>query len=208
MGRIVSPPALAQAPTYDFVACDSTIFQDNQLNVKPSSTPNGWKRVGGKISVQQKDSSRCLSIDQYYTKFSPILKAKSTLGSRWTLELDMWLDAAYDGNPGVQIGLEGKGEVLRLVPNRDDFSMQLSSTRETAATPDDISHDLYYNRWLHLELSFSNNVLTVYCNHHYVMASPALPSAITALLFYGDASTGMNMLLKDVRIAVPKRKAS
>ncbi len=199
MGRVIGQ-AQSSETHYDFVPGDSTLFDDRPLDAL-SSAPSGWKILGGKASVILNANERCVSIDQYYTKMSPKMKSKSVLGKRWTIEFDTWLAAGYDGNPGVSLIFMGKAEIAHFTPNRDEFSLTLGSNRVSTPTPASVVHELYYDRWHHIELQFEDNVLKVFCNHEFVLSSPAWNQSPTSLLLVGDASSNMSMLFKNFRIA-------
>ncbi|MFN8361488.1 MAG: OmpA family protein [Candidatus Kapaibacterium sp.] len=202
MGKICAQETqqIPVAP-YDFVPGDSILFVDDHHADTDGAVPSRWKITGGKALVQTLDNQRCIAIRQYYTKLVPKMSNAAYLPASWTLEFDYWLDAGYDGNPGVAIALMGKEEVVAIIPNKYELFAEMKSGRQSAQNPPELYSDNFYNKWIHIAISYQNKTLNVYENQYKVLTVPNIENKVTSLMVRGDESSEMKMLFKNFRLA-------
>ena len=195
-GQEASPSSYS---SYDFIPGDSTIFEERHNDA--SSTLSQWKVTGGSAVAEDFQSQRCISIKKYYTKLIPLFKKNEYLTSDWSIEYDTWLDAGYEGNPGITIRLNAKDERVVIVPNKDDFTVSIKGERRSAPTPEEFAAEKFFNRWNHIAISYVKRTLTVYANQYKVMTWPDVDLGVTNLTVTGDQSPDLPMLFKNFRIA-------
>ncbi|MFT3908890.1 MAG: OmpA family protein [Ferruginibacter sp.] len=186
--------------SYDFLPGEKTLFEDNLFNDKMNAAPLNWKINDGEAIIGEENNVKFVSIKKYYTKLFP--KSLSALPDVFTIEYDTWLDAGYDGNPGVEIHLMGSGdEEAVITPNRDRCSCKYPGGEENGETPVAIRGENFYNRWNHIAISYSKKSLTVYVNQFKVFSIPDCKIKAGGILVTGNTSQDMKILFKNFRVA-------
>ncbi len=194
---------------YDFVAGEKILFDDNLVNDKLDAKPLGWTTEGGKAVVSSELGDKSISIREYYTKLSPLLKNLKSLPDTFTVEYDTWLDAGYDGNPGVEIHfVNGEQEIL-ITPNKHDISCSFPEDgRESKGNPEAyFGENKFYNRWVHISIAYIKKRLIVYLDQYKMLDIANSKLKPIKILLTGNTSQDMKILFKNFRLAtkIPKK---
>lgn len=188
---------------YDFVPGDEILFEDDFRAGQDGEFAEHWKLMGGQGVVNTKGDDRFFSITKYYTALTPLIKAKSYLPENFTIEFDTWLDAKYDGNPGIMIAFNNGDDalaVLNTAANEVDFSFP--GGRLTGELPKALADNgAYYNKWHHFAIAVKGKQVKIYCDQYRVLVAPDAAFKAATVVVKGDASEGMNMLFKNFRLA-------
>lgn len=186
---------------YGFLPGEKTIFEDNLFNDKIAAAPLSWKTEGGEAKVEDDNNIKCISIKQYYTKLSPKLTV-AKLPEEFSIEYDTWMDAGYDGNPGIEIHLLSTADEEALItPNRDQVYCRYPGGETNKETPEAIRGENFYNKWNHVAIVYSKKSLTVYVNQFHMFTIPDCKINSPKLIVSGNASQEMKMFFKNFRIA-------
>jgi outer membrane protein OmpA-like peptidoglycan-associated protein len=194
----------SQYNAYDFVAGEKVIFEDNFKDDKPGTLPARWKTLGGQAVVMEQGAEKIISILKYYTAIAPRLKTPTYLPKTYTLEFDYYLDAAYEGNPGVFVSFRNAAneETANIIPNKLNTSFgKPGMDNLTGENPPDILNEAFYNKWHHIAISYGNNQMKIYINQHNVLNVPQCDFTATSIVMAGNASENMNMFFKNFRLA-------
>ena len=187
---------------YDFIPGSRIIFEDDFRDDTDGEFPSHWKLSGGQGVVNTLDSDRVFAITKFYGDFSPNIKKAAYLPAQYTIEFDTWLDAGYDSNEGTmiefRIGKETKGSITT---SRSSFTFYAGSTKLSGDLPAPIANENYLNKWHHIAIAVNNTQIKVYCDAYRVLVVPNCNFKATNLALGGNASEGMNMLVKNVRLA-------
>jgi outer membrane protein OmpA-like peptidoglycan-associated protein len=189
---------------YDFVPGEKVLFEDNFKDDKEGTAPAHWKLLGGQALVKVVNNEYTVSINEYYTGLAPKMKTASYLPASYTIELDYYLDAGYEGNPGVMVSFQNAAgeEVANIIPNKLNTSFGRPGTDNlTGENPPDILNENFYNKWHHIAMAYSNNHMTIYINQHKVLDIPETNFKATAFVLQGNASGNMPMYFKNFRFA-------
>lgn len=195
---------LSAYTNYDFVAGEKVIFEDNFNDDKPNAIPSRWKTQGGQATVMEQGAEKLVSVLAYYTVLSPKLKTPAYLPKTYTLEFDYYLDAGYDGNPGVFVSFRNAAneETANIIPNKLNTSFGKPGTENlTGENPADILNEAFYNKWHHIAIWYGNNQMKIYINQHKVLDIARCDFSATAIAMCGNASQNMNMYFKNFRLA-------
>lgn len=187
---------------FDFIPGDDILFEDHFTDDQGGEFPKHWNLVSGQGVIADIDSSKVFVVSTYYGKYSPRMKTKAYLPQKYTLEYDTWLDAAYDSNPGVGIEFQVGGEkVAELVTDHALFTLYYPDGKLQADLPKPIINEAYHNKWHHIAISVDDKQIKVYCDQYRVLVVPMSNFNAEAIAFTGNASEGMNMYFKDVKLA-------
>lgn len=187
---------------YDFIPGEKTLFEDILVDDKTGVAPSRWKVVGGQALVKPQGTENVISIAQYYTGLAP--KSKITLPASYTIEFDYYLDAGYEGNPGVTVSFRNAvgEEVANIVPNKMNTSFGKPGVDNLVGeNPPDILNEAFFNKWHHIAIAYSNNKMAIYINQHKVLQVPECNFKATAFVMAGNASENMDMFFKNFRFA-------
>jgi OmpA-OmpF porin, OOP family len=188
---------------FDFVPGEKILLDDNLVNDKVSTSPVNWNIEGGKATVENENNEKYISINEYYTRLSPKIKNLKQLPDTFTIEYDTWLDAGYDGNPGVEILLiKGEQQIL-ITPNK--MVLTVSYPNDGYASKDNpeeyFGDNKFYNRWVHISISYFNKHLVVYLDQHKQIIIDDCRLQPAKLLVTGNTSGTMKILLKNFKLA-------
>lgn len=195
---------------YDFVAGEKTLFEDN-LTYKTGEKPLGKWGMSGKASIIDFEGQKCISIDEYYTKLTPMLFGAKKIPDSLTIEYDTWLDAGYDGNPGIEILLLHDDSQVLITPNKHALSVYYPNDgHDTKDNPAEyFGEDKFYNRWVHVSIAQLKKHLVVYLDQYKMIDIADCRLQPNNVMITGNKSGKMNILLKNFRIgtAIPKKIA-
>ena len=153
---------------FDFVPGETILFDDNLVNDKPGAAPIMWNKEGGSAAVINENNESAISINEYYTKLSPKIKNAAALPDSFTIEYDTWLDAGYDGNPGIEIHLMNGDNEIIITPNKHELTV--SATGHDAVAKDNpeeyFGENKFYDRWVHISIAYMKKHLLVYLDHY------------------------------------------
>lgn len=187
--------------TYDFIPGKQVLFEDNFSNEKSGAAPARWKMEGGSAIVGMDKEGSYVSVMEYYTKLSPAIKTSASLPDTFTVEYDCWLDAGYDGNPGIELSLMNGEEELLITPNRDNIWCRFPGGEASGETPENIRGELFYNKWNHVAVSYIHKQLNIYINQNSVISVKDCRFVPKRIMLKGNSSQNMNMLFKNFRLA-------
>ncbi len=189
---------------YDFVSGEKVLFEDN-CNYQKNETPlSKWQLMGGKFSLIKQDADNCISVDEYYTKFKPILFNKTkVLPDSFSIEYDTWLDNGYDGNPGIEILLLNGDKQIVITPNKHSLSVQYPNDgTESKDNPEPyFGENKFYDRWVHISIAVYKKQLSVYLDQYKMISLADCRLKPQTILITGNTSQSMKILLKNFRIA-------
>lgn len=188
---------------FDFVPGETILIDDNLVNDKPGSAPMQWNLEGGKAAVISESNEASISINEYYTKLTPKLKNASSLPDTFTVEYDTWLDAGYDGNPGIEIHLvSGDNEVI-ITPNKHETSASIPGHDPVAKdNPEEyFGEGKFYNRWVHISIAYMQKHLLVYLDHYKQLDIADCNLKPMKVMVTGNQSQDMKILFKNFKIA-------
>jgi outer membrane protein OmpA-like peptidoglycan-associated protein len=187
---------------YDFVPGDKILFEDNFRGDREGEFASHWKLLGGQAVVNNKESDRVFAITKYYTSLAPNIKVKNYLPVAYTIELDTWLDAAYDSNGGVYVAFYAGAEKIAVVStNNSEIVCDFPGNKLSGELPKELAHEGWFNKWHHVAIAVKDKQLKVYIDQFRVLVVPDNNFKATSLAVGGDASDGMPMLFKNFRLA-------
>ncbi|MBI3232878.1 MAG: OmpA family protein [Bacteroidetes bacterium] len=187
---------------YDFVAGEHILFEDHFVDDMNGEFPSHWKLEGVQGVVSKADNDMAFFVTKYYSIYTPNIKNKSYLPANYTIEFDTWLDAAYDANEGVYVDFRNGAEKLgTLHTHHSAFQFDMNGTHLSGDLPASIGSEAYHNKWHHIAIAVKGNQIKVYCDQYRVLVVPDCGFKASSLAFGGNASDGMNMMFKDVKIA-------
>lgn len=197
---------------YDFKAGEKTIFEDN-FNYTPSEKiSDHWEFMdgGGAASIKEKDNEKLLSFDAYYTRLKPKIFGNKKLPEDFSIEYDAWLDASYDGNPGVVIVFEmaDGNRGVSITPNKHSMSVTLPNNESVSKDNPDpyFGEGKFFNRWVHIAAAVHKKQLKVYMDQYKMLEVNDILSTPAYVMLYGDksgeAGDGLQPIyLKNFRLA-------
>jgi OOP family OmpA-OmpF porin len=196
--------------TYDFIAGEKTLFEDN-LIYKSNEKPLAKWSTSGNASIIDFEGQKCISINAYYTKLTPLLFGAKKMPDSLTIEYDTWLDQGYDGNPGIEIHLLSDESEVLITPNKHAMSVSYPNDgRESKDNPTEyFGENKFYNRWVHISIAQYRKHLLVYLDQYKMIDIADFRLTPKTILVTGNTSENMKILLKNFRIAtaVPKKIA-
>lgn len=187
---------------YDFVAGEKTIFEDIPAIDKNEKPLTKWS-VTGKASVIDFESQPGISIDAYYTKLTPQLFGAKKLPDSITIEYDTWLDAGYDGNPGIEIHLMNGDAETVVTPNKHEMNVNYPGSNQQAKdNPEEyFGENKFYNRWVHISIAQLHRRLLVYLDQYKMIDIADDKVDVKTVVVSGNYSEPMKMLFRNFRIA-------
>ncbi|MFT3679019.1 MAG: OmpA family protein [Ferruginibacter sp.] len=188
---------------YDFVAGEKTIFEDHNPADLKDKTHTQWIIKEGQASTIEFDGEKCISIDAYYTKLAPVLFSLKQLPDSTSIEYDTWLDAGYDGNPGIEIHLMNGDNEEVITPNKHSLSVAYPGDgRESKDNPEEyFGENKFYNRWVHISIAQLASHLTVYLDQYKMIDITDSRIKPNSIVVSGNSSQNMKILLKNFRVA-------
>lgn len=199
---------LNEFTNYDFRAGEKIIYEDNGTGYTNGTAPGNWNVEGGKIVAETKDGERYISVKEYYTKISPKYKLKN-LPDTFTLEYDTWLDAGYDGNPGIEVHLVNADKEVIITPNKHELTCLYPDDRRDARNNPEayFGENKFYNRWVHISIACFKKHLIVYLDQYKQIDQNDCALKPSKVVITGNCSQEMKILLRNVKLAtgVPKK---
>lgn len=188
---------------FDFVPGETILFDDNLVNEKAGTAPLMWNLEGGKATVVNDNNENSISINEYYTKLSPKLKSTSPLPDSFTIEYDTWLDAGYDGNPGIEIHLMNGDNEIIITPNKHETTASFTGHDPVSKdNPEEyFGENKFYNRWVHISITCFKKHMLVYLDHYKQLNIPDTYIKPTKILVTGNQSQDMKILLRNFKVA-------
>lgn len=188
---------------YDFVPGERTVFEDNFVYSATEKPLNKWQLLGGKASLITHDNNSCMSIDEYYTKLSPILFKTKQVPDSFSIEYDTWLDNGYDGNPGVEIHFMAGDNEVTITPNKHDLGVRYPGEGvENKQNPEAyFGENKFYDRWVHISILVYKKQLKVYLDQYKMLEIADMKLKPQSIVVTGNTSDHMKILLKYFRVA-------
>lgn len=213
--------------SFDFVAGDELVFDDNQTNEQLGEFPSRWDLVEGEAEIAKLDGVNviCLRND---CKIRPLMKnILNYFGEAFTIEFDYYFtlekeneqhgsyemrltspDKNWAGNSLFKIELPGKLNSWYWDKRNEGGNTAKVDYKywwETTAGEDQSGNReqlITPNSWVHLSLSFNKRAIKIYVNETRIVNIPNLSGNIGWVqINYGDAQEGMNGYIKNFRIA-------
>ncbi len=193
---------LQKYKNYNFVPGNRIVFDDNLLADKNGANPVSWNIEGGKVAIVSNGNDKFISIKEYYTILSPKIKNNSYLSDTFTIEYDSWLDAGYDGNPGVELHFRtGSEEVAVVTPNKLNSGIKYPSGEKYEPNPSDISSENYYNKWIHVAIVYVNKKIKLYLNQHEIVSVENCNFKPNSIYITGNTSNDLPIYFKNLVIS-------
>ena len=210
--------------SYDFVAGDEIIFEDNQVGEKVGEFPSKWDVFNGYAQIAELNGEKCISLSQD-GEITPLFNDnKPYLTDQFTIEYDVWIvygpDYNTDFNPhswqitthlpkGDKIHSDRGGFYFyhQVSTNRDaktlddayfPYSWRLPNSDETrsgSARLDKVA----INAWHHVAISFNKRAYKVYFDEKRMIN---IPNAEKPTYFWISCNQNEAVFfIKNVRIA-------
>jgi len=187
---------------YDFVAGEKILLEDNFQTDKEGAVPAHWLLESGKGSIIKQGEEKVFSFLEYYTYLTPIFKQKMYLPKQYTIEFDHYLDAGYDGNPGISVCLRVGGENTVMIETAaNQMRCIFPGGILSGDLPADIINEKYYNKWHHFAIAVNEKQMNLYCNQHKILSVPNFNALPNNLMLIGNTSQNMPLLLKNFKLA-------
>ena len=210
--------------SYDFVAGDEIIFEDNLVDEQVGEFPSKWDVFNGYAQVAQLNGVKCISLSDD-GEITPLFNDnKPYLTDQFTIEYDVYIvygpDYNTDFNPhGWRMKtLLPSGDKIKSDEHGFGFNHQVS-TGEDAKTLDDATFSYYWpvansdevrngdarldgvaiNAWHHIAISFNKRAYKVYFDERRVVN---IPNAAKPTYFWiGCNQNDAVFFIKNIRIA-------
>ena len=196
----------------DFVPGDEVIFEDNQANEQIGEFPSQWDLHRGNAEIAVVNGEKVISMDGKDSWIEPLMKTpKNYLGDVFTLEFDYFQTKGEPTDGHCELDFMGPNDHLDYDVftvtwsnglyngNRTfDYGWTNSSGRSNGSTTVQPAQD----QWHHIAVSFNKRALKVYFDGNRIANVPNVsypPGWVT--LWTGQANTGQNKFIKNVRIA-------
>lgn len=188
---------------FDFKAGEKTLFDGNVLIDIKDKVNQKWIIEGGEATVTDFEEGKCISIDAYYTKLVPVLFGNKKLPDSFTVEYDTWLDAGYDGNPGIEIHLLSNDKEITITPNKHNLTVLYPADgNESKENPEEyFGENKFYNRWVHISIAVCKTHLLVYLDQTKMIDLADCRLKPASISVTGNTADKMKILLKNFRIA-------
>lgn len=187
---------------YDFVAGDKIIFSDDFSDSQEGEFGTHWKLKEGQAVVNKSGEEKAFFITKFYTKLAPRVKTPAYLPKEYTIELDAYLDAGYDSNPGIRIMLmNGDEATVTIETSREYTTFYGPGTQLNGDNPTDLKDDKFFNKWIHFAIAVKGGQIKIYANQNRVLTVPEVEFKATTLLVSGDYSEGKPMAFKNFKLA-------
>lgn len=189
--------------TFDFVPGSTILLDDNLINDKTGNAPLMWNLEGGNATVVNTNNENSISINEYYTGLSPKLKNTAALPDNFTIEYDTWLEAGYDGNPGIEIHLINGDNEINITPNKHVLTVYISGHDPVAKENPEayFGENKFYDRWVHISIACIKKHLLVYLDHYKQIDIADCYFNPQKVVVTGNQSEGMKILLKNFKLA-------
>ena len=210
--------------SYDFVAGDEIIFEDDQAGEQVGEFPSKWDVFGGYAQIAQLDGVKCISLSDD-GEITPLFNDnKPYLTDQFTIEYDVYIVYGPDYNtdfnpPGWRIYTYlPSGDKIKHEDNGFNFDHQVS-TGADAKTLDDAILGYYWHvpnsdevrngdarldgiaisAWHHVAISFNKRAYKVYFDEKRVIN---IPNASKPSFFWISCNQHEPVFfIKNVRIA-------
>lgn len=210
--------------SYDFVAGDEIIFEDNQVGEKVGEFPSKWDVFNGYAQIAELNGEKCISLSQD-GEITPLFNDnKPYLTDQFTIEYDVWIvygpDYNTEFNPhSWQITTYlSKGDKIKEDRGGFWFEHQVSTNRD-AKTLDDAYFPYSWrlpnsdetrsgsgrldkvaiNAWHHVAISFNKRAYKVYFDEKRMIN---IPNAEKPTYFWISCNQNEAVFfIKNVRIA-------
>ncbi|MBQ5512665.1 MAG: hypothetical protein IIT83_03165, partial [Bacteroidales bacterium] len=184
--------------SYDFVAGDEIIFEDDQAGEQVGEFPSKWDVFGGYAQIAQLDGVKCISLSDD-GEITPLFNDnKPYLTDQFTIEYDVYIvygpDYKTDFNPhGWQISTHlPHGDKIRSDNGGFSFHHQVSTNEDAKTTLNDAYFGYYWpvpnsdetrsgdarldgvavSAWHHVAISFNKRAYKVYFDERRVVNIP------------------------------------
>ncbi|MBR4273690.1 MAG: OmpA family protein [Bacteroidales bacterium] len=210
--------------SYDFVAGDEIIFEDNLVDEQVGEFPSKWDVFNGYAQVAQLNGVKCISLSDN-GEITPLFNDnKPYLTDQFTIEYDVYIVYGPDYNTDfnshwwrMQTFLPS-GDKIKSDEHGFGFNHQVS-TGEDAKTLDDAIFSYYWpvansdevrngdarldgvaiNAWHHIAISFNKRAYKVYFDERRVVN---IPNAAKPTYFWiGCNQNEAVFFIKNIRIA-------
>ena len=182
----------------DFVSGDEIFFEDNMANEKLGEFPSMWDLERGNAEIAAIDGVKCISIIGY-TIIVPLMKEKNYLPDEFTIEFDVYGDAAK-GTVTCEMGFNDSRTLIpRLYISKDKYSLS-ASWYKPDGTSGNQSQDITTakgNQWHHVSISFNKRAAKYYVDGVRYLNIPNMRKP-TSLWLWADNG---NAYFKNIRMA-------
>jgi outer membrane protein OmpA-like peptidoglycan-associated protein len=219
-----NPKAQISWNSYDFVAGDEIIFEDDQANEQVGEFPAKWDGFGGYAQIAQLNGVKCISLSDDGSITPLFNDNKPYLTDQFTIEYDVYI--VYGPDYNTEFNPHGwrmytylpSGDKIKHEDNGFNFDHQVS-TGEDAKTLDDAILGYYWHvpnsdevrngdarldgiaisAWHHVAISFNKRAYKVYFDEKRVIN---IPNASKPSFFWISCNQHEPVFfIKNVRIA-------
>lgn len=191
---------------YNFVAGEKTLFEDLVTHESGEKIKSMWDFLdgGGAASIAKRDDGNALSFDAFYTRLRPKLFMGKSLPDSFSVEYDMWLDAAYDATAGLSLVMYTTDQrEIHIDPSMERVTVFLADNSNISKeNPEPYLDDRFFNRWVHFSISVHKKKLQIYLDQYHLLTVDDIIETPVHLAMWGDRqSEKPPILLKNFRIA-------
>ena len=220
-----NPKAQISWNSYDFVAGDEIIFEDDQAGEQVGEFPSKWDVFGGYAQIAELNGVKCISLSDY-GEITPLFNDnKPYLTDQFTIEYDVYIVYGPDYNTafnphGWQITTHlPHGDKIRSDNGGFSFHHQVSTNEDAKTTLNDAYFGYYWpvpnsdetrsgdarldgvavSAWHHVAISFNKRAYKVYFDERRVVNIPNAKQP--TYLWFGCNQNDAVFFIKNVRIA-------
>ena len=219
-----NPKAQISWNSYDFVAGDEIIFEDNLQDEQIGEFPSKWDVFGGYAQVAQLNGVKCISLSDDGAITPLFNNNKPYLTDEFTIEYDVYIvygpDYGTDFNPHnwVITTILPSGDKIRAEDNGFHFNHQVSTCADCRTLDDayfgyqwhvpntDDSrtgnarlNNVSTNSWHHVAISFNKRAYKVYFDEKRLIN---IPNATKPSFFWINCNQNEAVFfIKNIRIA-------
>ena len=211
--------------SYDFVAGDEIIFEDDQANEQVGEFPSKWDVFGGYAQIAQLNGVKCISLSDD-GEITPLFNDnKPYLTDQFTVEYDVYIVYGPDYNTSFNphswrmYAHLPSGDKIRSDDGGFRFDHQVSTNEDSKTTLNDASCGYYWpvansdevrsgyarldgiavSAWHHVAISFNKRAYKVYFDEKRLIN---IPNAAKPTYFWiGCNQHDAVFFIKNVRIA-------
>ena len=220
-----NPKAQISWNSYDFVAGDEIIFEDDQANEQVGEFPSKWDVFGGYAQIAELNGVKCISLSDN-GEITPLFNDnKPYLTDQFTIEYDVYIvygpDYNTDFNPHSWVITTHlpHGDKIKSDDGGFSFHHQVSTNSDAKTTLNDAYFGYYWpvpnsdesrsgnarlndvavSAWHHVAISFNKRAYKVYFDERRLINIPNAQKP--TYLWFGCNQNESVFFIKNVRIA-------
>ena len=213
-----------QYKSFDFVAGDEIIFDDNLIGEKTGEFPSRWDLLEGECEIAGFNGQNVICLKSGI-EIRPLITNNNYLSDEFTVEFDYYFTLEKENErhgsydlyliPATEtlhgynkFHIELPGFLNEWYYNREEEETKKVNYRYEWFTPTDELREgqrllfIEPDNWIHLSLSFNKRAMKIYVNETRIGNIPNMSNDIGWIdITYNNADEGRNGYIKNFRIA-------